>query len=80
VGTAVFIPLEAYELFEKVTTLRLAAFVLNVFAVAYLVWTKRLFGVRGGRAAFEAERRGESLLEVEQAAAAARAPARPAPR
>jgi uncharacterized membrane protein (DUF2068 family) len=69
VGTGVFIPLEVYELFEKVTVLRAGAFVLNVFAVVYLLWTKRLFGLRGGRAAFEAERHNESLLEVEAAAA-----------
>jgi hypothetical protein len=38
--------------------------------VVYLVWSKRLFGLRGGHAAFEAERHGESLLEVERAALA----------
>jgi uncharacterized membrane protein (DUF2068 family) len=69
VGTLVFIPLEIYELLERVTWLRVAAFVFNVFAVVYLLWTKRLFGFRGGREAFEAERHSESLLEVEQAAA-----------
>ncbi|MFZ2013383.1 MAG: DUF2127 domain-containing protein [Nocardioides sp.] len=69
VGTLVFIPLEIYELVERVTWLRVVAFALNVFAVVYLLWTKRLFGFRGGRAAFEAERHSESLLEVEQAAA-----------
>ena len=69
VGTAVFIPLEIYELLERVTWLRVAAFALNVFAVVYILWTKRLFGIRGGRAAFEAERHSESLLEVERAAA-----------
>jgi len=69
VGTLVFIPLEIYELLERVTWLRVAAFAFNVFAVVYLLWTKRLFGFRGGRAAFEAERHSESLLEVEQAAA-----------
>jgi uncharacterized membrane protein (DUF2068 family) len=67
VGTAVFVPLEVYELAERVTWLRVAAFALNLFAVVYIVWTKRLFGVRGGRAAFEAERHSESLLEVQQA-------------
>ena len=36
------------------------------FAVVYILWTKRLFGFRGGRAAFEAERHSESLLEVER--------------
>jgi uncharacterized membrane protein (DUF2068 family) len=69
VGTAVFIPLEVFELVERVTWLRLVAFAFNLFAVAYILWTKRLFGFRGGRAAFEAERQSESLLEVEQAAA-----------
>ena len=64
-----FVPLEVYELLEKVTWLRVGALVLNLFAVVYIVWTKRLFGFRGGRAAFEAERHSESLLEVERAAA-----------
>ena len=67
IGTAVFIPLEVYELLERVTWLRVVAFALNVFAVVYILWTKRLFGFRGGRAAFEAERHSESLLEVERA-------------
>lgn len=69
VGTAVFLPLEIYELLDKVTWLRLVAFGLNVFAVVYIVWTKRLFGARGGRATFEARRHSESLLEIERAAA-----------
>ncbi|RNM17711.1 DUF2127 domain-containing protein [Nocardioides pocheonensis] len=72
VGTSIFLPLEVYELVDKVTWLRLVAFVVNVFAVVYLLWTKRLFGLRGGYAAFEAERHGESLLEVEQAAVSSR--------
>jgi uncharacterized membrane protein (DUF2068 family) len=68
VGTAIFIPLEIYEILEKVTWLRIVAFAFNVFAVVYIVWTKRLFGFRGGKDAFEAERHSESLLEVEAAA------------
>lgn len=68
VGTSLFIPLEVYELLEQVTWLRVAAFLVNVLAVVYLVWTKRLFGLRGGVRAFEAERHGESLLEVQRAA------------
>ena len=68
VGTGVFIPLEIYEIVERVTWLRLVALALNVFAVVYILWTKRLFGIRGGREAFEAERAGVSLLEVERAA------------
>ena len=80
VGTSVFIPLEVYELVEQVTWVRVAAFALNVFAVVYLLWTKRLFGIRGGKAAFEAEREGVSLLEVERAAPARSATGRVAGR
>lgn len=68
VGTSAFLPLEVYELAHKLTVLRLVALVINLAAVAYLVVTKRLFGVRGGGAAYEEERRSESLLEVEQSA------------
>lgn len=68
VGTSVFIPLEVYELIERITIIRLLAFAVNVFAVVYILWTKRLFGVRGGHAAFAAERESDSLLEVERAA------------
>jgi hypothetical protein len=68
VGTSVFIPLEVYELVESVTWLRVAAFLVILLAVAYLLWTKRLFGIRGGHRAFMAERHGQSLLEVQRAA------------
>lgn len=47
---------------------------MNLFLVVYLVRTKRLFGVRGGYAAWRAERRQSSLLEVEQAAAGGAGP------
>ena len=68
VGTSVFIPLEVYELVERVTWLRIAALLVNLAAVVYILWTKRLFGIRGGHAAFEAERHEASLLEVERSA------------
>jgi uncharacterized membrane protein (DUF2068 family) len=68
VATALFLPLEAYELSERVTWLRVGALLINVAAVVYLVVSKRLFGVRGGHAAFEAERREAAILEVDQAA------------
>ncbi|RLV50677.1 DUF2127 domain-containing protein [Nocardioides mangrovicus] len=68
VGTGIFVPLEVYEILERVTWLRVAALLVNVFAVVYILYTKRLFGLRGGRAAFEAERHSASLLEVESAA------------
>lgn len=68
VGTSIFLPLEIYELIEKITWLRIGALIVNIFLVVYLVWTKRLFGARGGHRAFEAERHSMSLLEVESAA------------
>ena len=68
VATAVFLPLEVRELLKGVTFTRGAAIVINVAAVIYLLFAKRLFGLRGGRRAYDAERRGEQLLEVERSA------------
>ncbi|MFJ2610286.1 DUF2127 domain-containing protein [Streptomyces sp. NPDC087425] len=68
VATAAFLPLEVYELTEQVSGLKAGTLVLNVLAVVYIAVAKRLFGVRGGRAAFEEERRGASLIEVEERA------------
>lgn len=71
VATSAFLPIEVYELVERVTVLRVGALVLNLAAVAYLLYSKRLFGLRGGGHAYEAQRHEESLLEVEAAAASA---------
>jgi len=68
VATSIFLPLEVYELTERITWLRIAALIVNLGAVVYLVYSKRLFGVRGGGKAFEAERHQASLLEVETSA------------
>ena len=68
IATSVFLPLEVYDLVSKgITTTRVAAFAINVAAVVYLLVSKRLFGLRGGRPAYDAERRGEQLLDVERA-------------
>lgn len=68
VATAAFLPLEVYELTERVSGLKVATLALNVAAVVYILVAKRLFGLRGGGRAFEEERRGDALLEVRQAA------------
>ncbi|HEX6858453.1 MAG TPA: hypothetical protein VF204_24405, partial [Streptosporangiaceae bacterium] len=47
------------------------ALVINLLLVVYLVWSKRLFGVRGGKQAYEARLRTESFIEAEQVALAA---------
>lgn len=68
VATSIFVPLEVYELVERVTWPRIIALAVNLAAVAFIVYRKRLFGVRGGGPAYAAERHEESLLQVEQAA------------
>jgi uncharacterized membrane protein (DUF2068 family) len=78
VATSIFLPLEVYELTERITWLRVSALIVNLAAVVYLIYSKRLFGIRGGRAAYEAERHEASLLEVEVSAHKPRAPGQPA--
>ncbi len=68
VATAVFLPLEVRELAKGVTLTRAGAFTINVAAVLYLLLAKHLFGLRGGRQAYDNEHRGEQLLEVERSA------------
>lgn len=72
VATGIFLPLEIYDLTEKVTVLRIVLFLINLAAVVWLIWSKRLFGARGGAAAYEAEHHAESLLTVERASASHR--------
>lgn len=76
VATSIFLPYEVYDLTVKVTWLRVAAFVINLLLVIYLVWTRRLFGVRGGKKAYEARLRSDSVIEEEEAALAAEQAAR----
>lgn len=54
-ATAGFLPFEIRELVEQVTAFRVAALVVNVAILAWLVWRKRLFGIRGGLKAERAE-------------------------
>jgi len=69
VATSIFLPWETYELTHKVTWLRLVLLLVNIAAVLWLIWSKRLFGLRGGGRAYHAEHQAESLLSVERAAA-----------
>lgn len=55
-ATAGFLPFELRLLFDEVTVLRMAALAINVAILVYLVWVKRLFGLRGGLAALERAR------------------------
>ncbi|MEV5278023.1 DUF2127 domain-containing protein [Streptomyces sp. NPDC051994] len=71
VATAMFLPLEIYELTEKISWVKIVTLAINILAVLYILLAKRLFGLRGGHAAFEAERHSASLLEVETTAGVA---------
>ena len=70
VGTSIFVPLEVYELTEKISWLKLVVLLINLAAVVYLLVAKRLFGIRGGGRAYEASLHEASLLEVETSAQA----------
>jgi uncharacterized membrane protein (DUF2068 family) len=49
VATAGLLPLEIHELLKRVTALRLGALIVNIIVLVYLVYAKRLFGVRRHR-------------------------------
>jgi uncharacterized membrane protein len=60
VAVAAFIPLEIIELSKGVSALKVVAFVINVLVLVYLLYAKRLFGLRGGLAAERARREATS--------------------
>jgi uncharacterized membrane protein (DUF2068 family) len=55
VATVVFVPYEIYELTKSVTALKVLTLVINLAIVVYLLFSKRLFGLRGGGRAERAE-------------------------
>jgi uncharacterized membrane protein (DUF2068 family) len=56
IATALLLPLEVYEIVNRVSVLKLIGFAINIAIVIYLVYAKRLFGLRGGGAVDEARR------------------------
>jgi len=69
VATSLGLPLEIYDLSRKFTVTALVLLLINLALVLYLVITKRLFGARGGKRAYEARLWSESVLEAAEAAA-----------
>ena len=55
VATVVFVPYEIYELTKTVTALKILTLVINLAIVGYLLFSKRLFGLRGGGRAERAD-------------------------
>jgi uncharacterized membrane protein (DUF2068 family) len=68
--TSLGLPFEIYELTKAVTITKVILFLLNLLLVAYLVYTRRLFGARGGKEAYEARLRADSVLDEAERAAA----------
>jgi len=64
IATALFIPLEVYEIVHKLSPLKIIALIVNVAVVLYLLFAKRLFGIRGGVAAEHAQREYDSGWEA----------------
>jgi len=78
--TSLGLPLEVYELTKAVTVTKLVLFALNLLLVFYLVYSRRLFGARGGKDAYEARLRAASVIdEAEHAATAMLAAQAPRP-
>ncbi len=63
VATSLGLPVEIYDLAHKVTVTALIFLAVNLALVVYLVATKRLFGVRGGKHAYESRLRSDSVME-----------------
>jgi hypothetical protein len=62
--TKIGIALLIYELSERFSVLKVITFVIDVAVVAYLLYAKRLFGLRGGAAAEEAARNADAGWEA----------------
>jgi uncharacterized membrane protein (DUF2068 family) len=60
IATALLLIPELYELTNRVTALKVIALIINLAVVVYLLFAKRLFGLRGGSAAEERERTADS--------------------
>jgi len=75
IATTLLLPLEIYEIIHQGTVLKVIGFIINLAVVGWLLYRKRLFGLRGGGAADEAERaRDMSWEEIERRTVATPAP------
>src|SRR5260370_31999941 len=72
VVTSLGLPYEIWDLTLKLTVTSLVLFGINLALGLYLVLTKRLIGVRGGRKAFEDSLRSDSVFDEAARQAAAK--------
>jgi uncharacterized membrane protein (DUF2068 family) len=64
IATTALIPLELYEIATKGSPLKVITLIINIAVVGYLLYAKRLFGLRGGAAAEHEERQRDSGWEA----------------
>jgi uncharacterized membrane protein (DUF2068 family) len=64
VATVVLLPFEVYEIANRVSILKVIGFLINLAVVIYLIWAKRLFGLRGGGAVDERQRAADMSWEA----------------
>lgn len=79
VGTTVLLIPEIYELTGTVTVTKIIAMVVNIAVVVYLLFAKRLFGLRGGARAEADERYHDSGWPALEQATPATSSSGPAP-
>ncbi len=60
IATIIFVPYEVYELAKGASVLKVLTLVLNLAIAAYLLFAKRLFGLRGGGKAERAEHEADT--------------------
>ena len=60
VEVVVLVPVEIHELTVRISPLKIVTLVLNLAVVAYLLYAHRLFGIRGGGKADQAEKEGDT--------------------
>jgi uncharacterized membrane protein (DUF2068 family) len=64
IATTILLVPEVYELSHRVTPLKVIGFIVNLAVVVYLLFAKRLFGLRGGGAADEEARARDMSWEA----------------
>ena len=63
-ATTALLPLEVYELSHRISALKIIGFLINLAVVIYLIWAKRLFGLRGGGMVDERRRAADTSWEA----------------
>ena len=64
IATTALIPLEVYEIVTRGSPLKVFTLIINIAVVGYLLYAKRLFGLRGGAAAEHEQRARDSGWEA----------------